>query len=375
MPLFDQYTGRVILTVLLIAAGLGFVWMTWHVLVAFLFAIFFAYLIDPVVRFVNRRTKLTRGAAIGVVYLAVFLLLAALLLFIGPGMVHEASKLADTLPDLYQKVASGQIAWQIGAQHGWSYETKVRIQQFLAGHSDDIIRIARDFASHLAQSGRNAWWLALIPILAIFFLKDGEQFGQAVVNVFARQRQREFMEGVINDLNLMLAHYIRSQLILATLAMAAYIVGLNVLRVPYATILGVIAGVGEFIPMVGPLISSLLILGVALGAGYTHLVPLILFLAIWRCLQDYVNSPRIMGRQLELHPLATLFGVLAGAEVAGIIGVYLSIPVVATVRIFWRRWRAYSSQGAGATSANAGDPPPGAAAHEGTRDSCAETAE
>jgi predicted PurR-regulated permease PerM len=67
----------------------------------------------------------------------------------------------------------------------------------------------------------------------------------------------------------------------------------------------------------------------------------LLFLLIWRGIQDYVTSPRVLGRTLELHPLAVLFGVLAGGEVAGVLGVFLSIPVLATVRILWRAWQHY----------------------------------
>ena len=118
---------------------------------------------------------------------------------------------------------------------------------------------------------------------------------------------------------------------------------LIVMRVPYGYVLGAIAGCLEFIPVVGPLIAAFLIVGVAIGMGYKHLLVLIAFLAVWRVIQDYVNAPRIMGRQVELHPLASLFGVLAGAEVAGVIGVYLSIPVMATLRVLWRRWRAQTT--------------------------------
>ena len=59
-------------------------------------------------------------------------------------------------------------------------------------------------------------------------------------------------------------------------------------------------------------------------------------------MQDYVNAPRIMGNTLELNPLATIFAVLAGGEIAGVLGVYLSIPIMATLRIVLRRWRTYS---------------------------------
>ena len=69
-----------------------------------------------------------------------------------------------------------------------------------------------------------------------------------------------------------------------------------------------------------------------------------IFLGVWRLIQDYVSSPRIMGESMELHPLAAIFGVMAGGEVAGILGIYLSIPVMASLRIVFRRWRLYAEK-------------------------------
>lgn len=341
LPLLDQRASRVIFTILLFAASLAFVWTARKTLVAFLFAIFFAYLVDPLVEQVRALARLSRGKAIGVVYVAIFVALGILLLFIGPNIVGDAQKLAETIPALYEKIASGQIAWQLGSQHGWSHETTVKIQQFLARHRQTIVQAASHFGLRLASVGKNAWWLVLIPILAVFFLKDGGEINASILKMFERRRQREFAEAVLNDVHVMLAHFIRAQLILAALTGVVFSIVFTVMRVPYGYIMGVIAGFLEFIPVVGPLVAALLIIGVALGTAYQHLIVLILFLGIWRGLQDYVNSPRIMGGQLELHPLAALFGVLAGAEVAGVIGVYLSIPVMATLRIVWRRWQTY----------------------------------
>ncbi len=346
MTLLDARTGRVILTILMVAAALAFVWAAWRVLVAFLFAIFFAYLVAPVVQLLMRSLKLSRVSAIATVYLLIFVGLAVLFLFIGPDIQHDAEKLTDTLPNLYQKIATGQIAWQLGAEHGWSYESRRRIQMLLAAHSGEIDSAARGGAARLAHLGGNAWWLVLIPVLAVFFLKDGDRFRQTALRMFERPNHREFIEGAIDNVHQMLAYYIRSQIIMAALSTAAYVTGLNLLRTPYATVLSVVSGFLEFIPIVGPPISSILITGVALGSGYRHLISLLLFLAIWRGIQDYVNAPHIMGKQLRLHPLAVVFGVLAGAEVGGIIGVYLSIPVMVTTRIFWRRWQAYVHQAA-----------------------------
>jgi predicted PurR-regulated permease PerM len=142
----------------------------------------------------------------------------------------------------------------------------------------------------------------------------------------------------------MLAHFIRAQLTLAALSLVVYLAFMAAMKVPYALVLGTAGGVMEFVPVVGPLVAALLIMGVALLMSYQHWLILLIFLASWRVIQDYVVSPRIMGRSLELHPLAAIFGVLAGAEIAGVLGVYLSIPVMASLRIVWRRWRLYAEK-------------------------------
>jgi predicted PurR-regulated permease PerM len=139
----------------------------------------------------------------------------------------------------------------------------------------------------------------------------------------------------------MLGHFIRAQLLMSAIAIVVVTGVIWAMRVPYALALGPAAGALEFIPVVGPFVGAVLILGVGFIAGYSHLLWVLLFLVLWRGIQDYITSPRILGRNLELHPLAILFGVLAGGEVAGVLGVFFSIPVLASVRIFWQAWRLY----------------------------------
>jgi len=183
--------------------------------------------------------------------------------------------------------------------------------------------------------------LLIIPILAIFFLRDGHQFAEALVLVFDRRAQRQFLRGIMADINVMLAAYIRAQLILAGISLVAYTLVLSIMRVPYAYVLGALGGLAEFVPVVGPFVAAAAILGVSFLLNYPHLLGLVIFLGLWRIIQDYVNSPRIMGSKVELHPLAALFAVLVGAEIAGVLGVYLSVPFIATLRILYRRWQNY----------------------------------
>ena len=345
MHWFDSRAARVILTALLIAAGLAFIYAARRTLLLFLFAIFFAYLIEPLVERTQVWAKVSRGKGIAIVYLVIFGGIGLFATLVGPRLGRESTKLAQSLPAQYEKISTGQIAWQIGTQHGWSQESKAKLQQLLASPAvkQAVLRWGESIASRLAEVGRNAWWLALIPILAVFFLRDGSKFVEDMVQLLERRRQRQFLRGVLEDINLMLAHFLRAQLLLAALSLGFYTIGLLLLRVSFAVLLGVVGGVLEFIPIVGPLVAFALIVGIAVATGYKHMILIVLFLAAWRVLQDYYNAPKVMGRHVELHPLATLFGVLVGAEIGGVVGVYLSVPAIATLRILWRRWRAYEA--------------------------------
>jgi predicted PurR-regulated permease PerM len=341
--LADSRTARVLVTVLLFALGLGFLYVARDTLIAFLFAIFFAYLMSPLV---NRLEKLLRGRgrAIAVIYTLLLALVVVFFVVVGPKVTREGARLGKSIPDLLTRLSSGQIATQIGEEHGWNDKTTQLAQSFLASHGDEITQLAQRAGLRVADVAKQAWLFFVVPLLSIFFLKDGRTFSEVLLSSIQSRPQREFLENVLNDLNQMLAHFIRAQLTLAALTLVMYSGFLGVMRVPYALVLGTVGGVLEFVPVVGPLAGALIIVSVALLMSYPHWLVLIVFLGIWRLVQDYVSSPRIMGESMELHPLAAIFGVMAGGEVAGILGIYLSIPVMASLRIVFRRWRLYAEK-------------------------------
>jgi predicted PurR-regulated permease PerM len=335
MVLIDTRTARVFFTALLFGLGLGFLYITRRTLIVFLFAVFFAYLMEPAVSRLEKVLR-GRGRAIAVIYV---LLIAGVALFffsVGPRIGRESARLGQALPDWLNRVSSGAIAHDIGQEHGWSSTTQEKMREFLTRNSGDIKTYAERFGLRAAGVAKEAWLILLVPLLAIFFLKDGRVFSDVALSVVQSRPQREFLQAVIADLNQMLA-----QLTLAAFSLIVYTAFLGAMGVSYALVLGTAGGVMEFIPVVGPLVAALLILSVAVLMNYQHWAWLLLFLMVWRVVQDYVISPRVMGKSMELHPLAAIFGVMAGGEIAGVLGVYLSIPVMASLRIVWRRSRIY----------------------------------
>jgi predicted PurR-regulated permease PerM len=343
VALTDARAARILTTALLFALGLGFLYITRRTLIAFLFAVFFAYLVDPAVSRVEKWAH-SRAVAVGVIYFLLVVLLVTFFFFVGPRIGRQAQRLGEAMPQLLDQVSSGNIAVTIGQERGWSATTIQQAQAFLSRHRDDLIAIAQRIGLRAADAAKQSWLLIVVPILAVFLLKDGRSFGEVGLAFVQTRPQREFWEGVREDLNRMLAHFIRAQLMLAAFSLIIYSAVMGLMRVPYALVLGTAGGIMEFIPVVGPLVAAVVILGVALLMSYHHWAMLLVFLVVWRLVQDYVVSPRIMGKSMELHPLAAIFGVLAGGEIAGVLGVYLSIPVMASLRIVWRRWRMYAEK-------------------------------
>ena len=345
LKLFDKKTAQALLTALVFALALMFLYVAWRALITFLFAIFFAYILEAPVSRLQRLLKGSRSGAILVVYLVFIAALVVTFALVGPPVMEEGQKLMQQAPELSQRISSGSLVQQLGDKHGWNQATVKWIREYLRIHQGEMIAATQNFIFRAVKTIQSMWWLPLVPILAIFFLKDGQQLGQNIINSVEDPRNRRMVAETVEEMNSMLGHFIRAQLTLAGLAMVVVTFVLSIMRVPYAFALGPAAGALEFIPVVGPAVGGLVVLAVALLSGYSHMWALLIFLLVWRGIQDYVSSPRIMGSTLELHPLAVLFGVLAGGEVAGVIGVFLSIPVLATLRILWHTWMLYRRSG------------------------------
>ncbi len=350
MTILDSRTSRVLFTAFLFAVGLGFLYAARRTLILFLFAIFFAYLLNPAV---GRLEKLVRSRvwAITIIYLLLLVGVGVFGFLVGPRIARQSARLGASLPGLVDKASTGELSGQIrqftaqiGHEHGWSDATQARIRDYLMNHRADLSRLAQRIGIRAAEAAQQVWMLFLVPVLAIFFLRDGGSFHEVLLALVQSRTQREFLQDVFQDLNQMLAQFIRAQLTLAALSLLAYSSFLGAMRVPYALMLGTAGGALEFVPMAGPLLAGSVMMVVAVLSGYQHWALLLLFLCVWRMVLDYAISPRIMGASLELHPLAALFGILAGGEIAGILGVYLSIPVMASLRIVWRRWRIYAEK-------------------------------
>lgn len=336
LRLWHWTTARVLYTATLYLLVLYLFRAARETLTLFLFAILFAYFLLPLVNWLQKPLR-GRGKAILVVYLVLIGLITGLSFLVGPTVSHETQDLASSLPTLLNRLASGELVRSFGQHHGWKAPRIEQVQNLLTSHKTEILGYGQAIGAKLVSPLSHVWWLILIPILTLFFLKEGQEIAASIAGIVTDPDDKRIVDGMFADVNVMLGSYIRSQIILAALTLAAYTIVLNLMHVPYAFILGPLAGFLEFIPVVGPAIAAVSVFIIAILSGYPHAGWLVVFLGAWRLVQDYVNAPRIMGKSLEIDPLVQIFAVLAGGEIGGIVGALVSVPVVAIVRIIWRR--------------------------------------
>jgi predicted PurR-regulated permease PerM len=336
---FDRHAARYTWTVALVVLLLVLVYLVRQTLFTFILAILFAYLLAPLVNFLDRAlpTSRTRTPALALAYMMVVAILVLAVIQIGSRVVDEANTLIKAIPDLLAKLqaptpgatpAVNSIKEQVMA--------KIR-EQLLHGTSDLLGQLPKaglkviSVASYLID-------VIIVPILSFFFLKDGRRIRDQAVELFVDGPKRELLEDVLADINLLLAQYMRALFTLCSATFITYGIFFSVMGVPYAILLAALAFALEFIPTIGPLAAVATIVLVA-GLSGSSVLSVLIFLIVYRMFQDYILSPHVMGTGLELHPLMILFGVFAGADLAGIPGAFLSVPTLALVRIFYLRVR------------------------------------
>jgi len=350
----DRKTTSALLTILLFAVALAVVYVARTVIVIFAFSILFAYLINPIVRFLQRHSlffKNLRGPHVVEAYLVLIVFTVLLSHGLFPEFRKNAGQLLAAIPTLTDRVSSGEIASNLGNNLGWADEQANQIRTFLQHHRADVERAA----AAIEQSAPAALaGFVVIPILAIFFLSDGEKLANRVIRLVSTKENYAAVRSLADELHVMLQRYIRAKVILGGLSLLYCLVAMLVLGFPNALVLGFLAGILEFIPVVGWMTAAVMI--VTAGAlSHSHWIWMLALLVVWRILMDYGIAPRVMGHELEIHPLLAIFTLMVGGAVGGIVGIYLSVPLVAALRVIYRR---FASPPVGATNASSFDDSP-----------------
>lgn len=337
----DYRVARATWTVLVILLLADLVYLVRQTLILFIVAIMFAYLLWPLVDFLNRYLPgRSRTPALAIVYLLLVAVMVVAGVEIGSRVASEANSLAARVPDLVSRVEQAtrpSVAGVAGSGDGLKAKALAAVRSAIVEHSRELFSVLPSAGLRALSYAGNLVFLILVPILSFFFLKDGFALQATIPGWVGDPAWQQTLRDITSDLNLLFAKYMRSLVLLALGVFVVFSVFFSLTRVPYAILLAAIAFPLEFVPVVGPAAAAAIILLVAGFSGYHHMLWLLAFLGLYRLFQDYVLSPRLMSEGMEMHPLLIIFGVLAGAHIGGIAGTVLAVPVLAALRVVYRR--------------------------------------
>jgi predicted PurR-regulated permease PerM len=321
---------------LLLVAALAIVWLARAVLGPFIVAAVVAYAFSPLVTAGERRLGWPRVAVVGLGYAIAAVIIAIVGFLLAGRIARELELLAGSGPDslarTLEELVGGDVL-VIGGQQiavaDIAREIQSRIGSLLASPGD---------ALHIAvQAGEVGLQVILAVIVTFYFLVDGSMFmDRAIALLPVAHRGRT--SAVLARIHVILGKWLRGQLLLIALVAAVAYIGLGpVAHLPYALALAAMTGVLEIIPLIGPLIATAIVAIDAFARGGTGLAAaIIVFYFVLRQVEDQVVMPVVIGRAVHLHPIVTIFAVLVGLSLYGILGGLLGVPVAAAINVVFR---------------------------------------
>ncbi|WP_372393333.1 AI-2E family transporter [Xanthomonas sp. NCPPB 3582] len=314
------------------------------ILTPFVLALLLAWLGDPLVDRIERAGR-SRNMAVALVFVLATLLFVLALMILVPMIERQIMTLIDALPQMRTWAIGTAIPW-LEAKTGvqlMAWLDPERLIDWIRSHWEQAGGAAKTFFGYVSRSGfAMVTWvinLALLPILAFYFLRDWDRLVERVAAVVPRA-----YIGTVSRLALesndVLGGFIRGQFLVMLALGAIYATGLSIIGLNLGLLIGIIAGFISFIPYLGATTGIVLALLAAVvqaqGLDLKLLIGVGVVFTVGQLLESYVLTPRIVGDKIGLHPVAVIFAVMAGGQLFGFLGMLLALPVAAVANVLLR---------------------------------------
>ena len=312
-----------------------------------------AYLLIPVVRLLERTMpwrrrwpRATRFIAINVVYLVGLFLIVAFLATVIPLAVEETGHFIEGIPDLYNSARETLESLNEEYTRRVPENVRAEIQEAMEGVSEVVVAAARGVLMRTAAGVQHTLsiviGLAIMPIFLFYLLRDQEELSDRFF-LMLHPSLRRHVRNILGIADRTVGAYLRGQLILGVFVGVLVFIGLFAMGIPFSVLLGIISGVTELLPVVGPILGAIPGLLVTLATSPEKFFwVLILYVAVQQ-VENAVLVPRIQGEAVHLHPAIVMVVLIVGSEVAGILGMVVAVPLAGVAKdvfvYFLSEWR------------------------------------
>lgn len=351
-------TTKVIVVVFTLVVLLLLIWRFQSIIAMLVVAAILGYLLEPIINFFDERTTLRRGLIIVLAYLTLAVAVLAGFFALGFASYQQIANLLGLMPGLIQD-ATESISIFINRTEPIVFGPIVvrpsgipwdRITEQILGLADPVLSQSTSIVSRLATSTvRTVANVAFIFIISLYLSMDISSLGGRITGFAQAPGYREDAERLIPELSRVWRAYLRGQIILGLVIFVVVWLGLTLLGVQNSLALGLLAGLLEFVPTIGPVISAIVAILVAffqptnyLGlASWQYALIVLALMIVIQQLENNLLVPRIVGGALDLHPILVIVGVFMGASLAGILGAILAAPIIASLKVLgqyaWRK--------------------------------------
>jgi len=310
------------------------------VLTPFLVAIFLAYMGDPLVDQLDKRTP--RAISVSIVFLLLSTVVLALTFVLLPMIERQLIQFVQAIPRYIDWIQTAIVPWLVAnlglPDVGFDLNSlKVQIKE----HWSKAGGVAAGLISTVSKSGLAiVGWVAnilLIPVLTFYLLRDWDILVERIRELLPRRYEPGIVR-LVGESNTVLSAFLRGQLMVMLVLGAIYSVGLWLIGLDFSLLIGMLAGIVSFVPYLGVIVgvSVASIAAIVQFQEMFMLVPVFIVFGIGQVFESFILTPLLVGDKIGLHPVAVIFAVLAGGQLFGFLGILLALPVAAVIMVLLR---------------------------------------
>ncbi|MBI2483261.1 AI-2E family transporter [Candidatus Uhrbacteria bacterium] len=289
-------------------------------------AVVLAIIVSPVADLCERY-RIPRALGIFSVYLIAFGVFGVLFALLAQPLLAEARGLVTALPDAWNRIVTATASLRaFSLEHGLT-------DQIRGAMASMESRIAAGVFGVLSDIFGGVLSLVLVLVLAFYLAAYATTIRRSLI-AMASERWQPFLIGVVPRIERKMGAWLRGLLALGAIIGFSAFLGLSILRVEYALLLGLLAGVLEVIPFAGPIVATVVAVLIAFLQSPAKALLVLIFFVVLQQIENHLLVPKIMQRAVGVHPVVSMLALLAGAKIGGVPGILLAVPIVASIMVF-----------------------------------------
>jgi len=335
---FDlSYTS--IIRVLVVLAGLGFLFLIRDIVSLVFVAAFFAAAIIPWVNWFHKRLKLPKVAGIAFIYLIIFAVVSLVVVLIVPTLSTQIQQIAVSFPDFFQKVFSGFSRLQ-GMPNISEGGAMGGLESSLSAIQSTLTKIAEGAFTAVSSVFGGVVFLAVVLVMTMYLIIEEDS-----LMLFAREitpnKYHDYLINFGKRAQVALGKWLRGQLLLMLFVAILTYIGLFIINLTFggmefALVLALVAGLLELVPYAGPMLSAIPAIIIGLSVSPITAIAVVVLYFLVQQIENNLLVPKVMQRAVGLNPVIIIIVVLIGTKLGGIMGAILSVPVTTIVSMFIR---------------------------------------